>query len=34
MYLDHRNVRSAIYKHLHEESRLFTDGSKTYFSVT
>jgi transposase-like protein len=33
MYLDHRNVRSAIYKHLHEDSRLFTDGSKTYFSV-
>jgi transposase-like protein len=33
MYLDHRNVRSAIYKHLHEDSRLVTDGSKTYFSV-
>jgi transposase-like protein len=33
MYLDHRNVRSAIYSHLHEDSRLFTDGSKTYFSV-
>jgi transposase-like protein len=33
VYLDHRNVRSAIYKNLHEDSRLFTDGSKTYFSV-
>jgi transposase-like protein len=33
MYLDHRNVRRAIYSHLHEDSRLFTDGSKTYFSV-
>lgn len=33
MYLDHRNVRTAIRSHLHEESRLFTDGSKTYFSV-
>jgi transposase-like protein len=33
MYLDHRNVRSAIRSHLHSDSRLFTDGSKTYFSV-
>jgi transposase-like protein len=33
MYLDHRNVRSAIYKHLDPASRLVTDGSKTYFSV-
>jgi transposase-like protein len=33
MYLDHRNVRSAIYSNLHEDSRLVTDGSKTYFSV-
>jgi transposase-like protein len=33
MYLDHRNVRTAIRQHLHEESNLFTDGSKTYFSV-
>jgi transposase-like protein len=33
MYLDHRNVRSAIRRHLHADSRLFTDGSKTYFSV-
>jgi transposase-like protein len=30
MYLDHRNVRSAVYKHLHEDSRLVTDGSNTY----
>ena len=30
MYLDHRNVRSAVYKHLHEKSRLVTDGSNTY----
>jgi transposase-like protein len=33
MYLDHRNVRSALIKHLHDDSRLVTDGSKTYFSV-
>jgi transposase-like protein len=33
MYLDHRNVRGAIRQHLHEDSNLFTDGSKTYFSV-
>ena len=33
MYLDHRNVRSAIYQHLDPASRLVTDGSKTYFSV-
>jgi transposase-like protein len=33
MYLDHRNVRSAIYRYLDERSRLVTDGSKTYFSV-
>jgi transposase-like protein len=33
MYLDHRNVRSALRKHLHDDSRLVTDGCKTYFSV-
>jgi len=33
MYLDHRNVRSAIREHLNPASRLVTDGSKTYFSV-
>ena len=30
MYLDHRNVRSAVYKHLHDASRLVTDGSNVY----
>jgi transposase-like protein len=30
MYLDHRNVRAALVKHLHEDSRLVTDGSTTY----
>jgi transposase-like protein len=30
MYLDHRNVRSAMGKHLHDDSRLVTDGSNTY----
>ncbi len=30
MYLDHRNVRSALGKHLHDDSRLVTDGSNTY----
>jgi transposase-like protein len=30
MYLDHRNVRSALVKHLHEDSRLVTDGAQTY----
>ncbi len=30
MYLDHRNVRSAVYKHLHDDSRLVTDGSNVY----
>jgi transposase-like protein len=30
MYLDHRNVRSALNKHLHEDSRLVTDGSTVY----
>jgi transposase-like protein len=33
MYLDHRNVRSALRRNLHSDSRLVTDGSKTYFSV-
>jgi transposase-like protein len=33
VYLDHRNVRSAIREHLHDDSNLFTDGSKIYFSV-
>jgi len=30
MYLDHRNVRNALSKHLHDDSRLVTDGSNTY----
>jgi hypothetical protein len=30
MYLDHRNVRSALNQHLHQDSRLVTDGSQTY----
>jgi hypothetical protein len=30
MYLDHRNVRSALSKHLHDNSRLVTGGSNTY----
>jgi transposase-like protein len=30
MYLDHRNVRGALAKHLHDDSRLVTDGSNTY----
>jgi transposase-like protein len=30
VYLDHRNVRSALDVHLHQESRLVTDGSNTY----
>jgi transposase-like protein len=30
MYLDERNVRDALVAHLHEDSRLVTDGSTTY----
>jgi transposase-like protein len=30
MYLDHRNVRNALNKHLHDSSRLVTDGSNVY----
>jgi transposase-like protein len=30
MYLDHRNVRSALREHLHNDSRLATDGSNAY----
>lgn len=30
MYLDHRNVRRAIYEHLDDKSRLVTDGAQTY----
>jgi transposase-like protein len=30
MYLDHRNVRAALVKHLHEDSRLVTDGAQAY----
>lgn len=33
MYLDDRNVRGAIGKHLHDDSRLVTDGSNTYATV-
>lgn len=30
MYLDHRNVRSALNAHLHQDSRLVTDGAQAY----
>jgi hypothetical protein len=30
MYLDDRNIRHALVEHLHEDSRLVTDGSNTY----
>jgi len=30
MYLDHKNVRRALVEHLHEKSRLVTDGATTY----
>lgn len=30
MYLDDRNVRGALAKHLHDDSRLVTDGSNVY----
>ena len=30
MYLDHRNVRSALSKHLDDKSRLVTDGANVY----
>ncbi|MBS0366583.1 MAG: IS1595 family transposase [Proteobacteria bacterium] len=30
MYLDDKNVRGALVEHLHEASRLLTDGSKVY----
>jgi transposase-like protein len=30
MYLDERNVRDALAKHLHDDSRLVTDGSQMY----
>jgi transposase-like protein len=30
MYLDHRNVRSVLGKHLNRDSRLVTDGAQTY----
>jgi transposase-like protein len=30
MYLDDKNVRLALVKHLHEDSRLVTDGANTY----
>lgn len=30
MYLDHRNVRRALYDHLDERSRLVTDGAQHY----
>lgn len=33
MFLYERNVRQALVEHLHDDSRLVTDGSKTYFSV-
>ena len=30
MYLDYKNVRGALVKHLHEDSRLVTDGATVY----
>ena len=33
MFLDDRNVRAAVRKHVDGKSRLVTDGSKAYFSV-
>lgn len=30
MYLDDKNVRNALFKHLHEDSRLVTDGATVY----
>lgn len=30
MHLDDKNIRGALAKHLHEDSRLVTDGAKTY----
>jgi transposase-like protein len=30
MYLDNKNIRRALYKHLDEKSRLVTDGSTSY----
>jgi transposase-like protein len=30
MYLDEKNVRDALFEHLHEDSRLVTDGSTMY----
>jgi len=32
-YLDDRNIRRALYKHLHDDSRLVIDGSKIYQTV-
>lgn len=30
MYLDDKNIRGALVKHLHDDSRLVTDGAQTY----
>ena len=30
VFLDHRNVRAALFDHLHPESRLVTDGARHY----
>ena len=30
MYLDDKNIRGALAKHLHEDSRLVTDGAQAY----
>jgi transposase-like protein len=30
MFLDHRNVRSMIWQHVHQDSRLVTDGAQHY----
>lgn len=33
MYLDDKNIRGALYTHLHDDSRLVTDGSTVYKAV-
>lgn len=33
MYLDDKNIRGALAKHLHDDSRLVTDGAQTYKTV-
>ena len=30
MFLDHQNIRSVLYQHVHQDSRLVTDGAQHY----